>query len=528
MCNLDLLERRKRLFQEVGLPVNATSLEIAKRLKDTTDRLNNTMSKLTNVQNQLIESQCKNADNERLIEDLKARLAKYEVVDSVQAKIHDIQAQGQSEESTTKEPKASAKIVPTSNNSSVPPSKNPIGIKHTQSLRPKSNKKPGGQFGHKGKTYDIPTESCITSEQRWYPVGGLDTHKDCFEGPCRYVVDIPTSVFLDITKHIVMCRREINGNIVKGEFPKGVNSYMSYGPNFQSFIVYLNTYLNIPLNKLRELIKAMFGFTINNGTIVNIVNKMRKLSKRTYDKIRESVANSKVVGADESGVNVNGENYWLWAFQTTDATFLAIDKRRSREVIKRLFEDKELEHMILESDRWGSYFTDDIKVKNHQLCLAHLLRNLIYCTEAFPEEPWSMDMIELLRESIHRRKTEGVSKELYTEMCNRLNELLDKNFVYEPQSKEEENTMYKLRESLRKYRNYIFTFLIQPEVRYTNNDSEKAVRPMKTKLKVCGCFRKERGAENYAIFGSIIQTAIKNLKNPFEALQLIAKSAYEE
>ena len=70
------------------------------------------------------------------------------------------------------------------------------------------------------------------------------------------------------------------------------------------------------------------------------------------------------------------------------------------------------------------YFTDDITVKDHQLCLTHLLRNLIYCTETFPEEPWSMDMIELLRDSIHRRKTEGGSKELYTEMRNRLYELL--------------------------------------------------------------------------------------------------------
>ena len=72
----------------------------------------------------------------------------------------------------------------------------------------------------------------------------------------------------------------------------------------------------------------------------------------------------------------------------------------------------------------------------------------------------------------------------------------------------------------------LFTFLINYEVRFTNNDSEKAVRPIQTKLKESGCFRTERGAINYAMLGSIIQIAIKNSKNHLEALQLMAKSGY--
>lgn len=56
----------------------------------------------------------------------------------------------------------------------------------------------------------------------------------------------------------------------------------------------------------------------------------------------------------------------------------------------------------------------------------------------------------------------------------------------------------------------------------TNNDSEKALRPAKTKLKVSGCFRTETGVENYATMGPVIQTAVKNGQNPFEVLQIIA------
>ena len=69
---------------------------------------------------------------------------------------------------------------------------------------------------------------------------------------------------------------------------------------------------------------------------------------------------------------------------------------------------------------------------------------------------------------------------------------------------------------------YIFTFLANPDVPPTNNDSEKALRPAKTKLKVSGCFRSDEGAENYATVASVIQTAVKNGQNPFEVLRVIA------
>ena len=72
------------------------------------------------------------------------------------------------------------------------------------------------------------------------------------------------------------------------------------------------------------------------------------------------------------------------------------------------------------------------------------------------------------------------------------------------------------------HRDYIFTFLTNPAVPPTNNDSEKALRPAKTKLKVSGRFRTEAGAQNYA---TIIQTVVKSGQNPFEVLRVIATLA---
>lgn len=43
-------------------------------------------------------------------------------------------------------------IIKTSANNSIPPSKNPIGVPHTQSLRKPSGRKTGGQNAHQGST----------------------------------------------------------------------------------------------------------------------------------------------------------------------------------------------------------------------------------------------------------------------------------------------------------------------------------------------------------------------------------------
>ena len=106
----------------------------------------------------------------------------------------------------------------------------------------------------------------------------------------------------------------------------------------------------------------------------------------------------------------------------------------------------------------------------------------------------------------------------------RLDELLARPPVYTREDGRE-TELDKLKKSIDKHRGHVFTFLTNPAVPPTNNDSEKALRPAKTRLKVSGCFRTEAGVENYATVASVIQTAVKNGQNPFEALRVIAALA---
>lgn len=90
---------------------------------------------------------------------------------------------------------------------------------------------------------------------------------------------------------------------------------------------YLSTYQNVPFKRLTRLFETIFGLHISEGSVSNMLNAMRKLSKTPYETVRK-VAAGKVAGADETGVNINGRNSWLWAFQNAAATFLAFDRSR--------------------------------------------------------------------------------------------------------------------------------------------------------------------------------------------------------
>jgi len=157
-----------------------------------------------------------------------------------------------------------------------------------------------------------------------------------------------------------------------------------------------------------------------------------------------------------------------------------------------------------------------MNVKGHQICLAHILRELIYLEELEPEEPWPKKMIELLREAIHKRKTVEWEKIEREDIIKKFEVLI--YGCLKCVNKDIEN----LKKSLIKHRDNVFRFLLNPKIPYDNNASERSIRPLKLKQKVSGFFRTCNGAITYAIIHSLADTARKNNQSPFFALKCIA------
>ncbi|MFR9668118.1 MAG: IS66 family transposase [Rikenellaceae bacterium] len=409
----------------------------------------------------------------------------------------------------------------TSKNSSVPPSKNPIGTPRTQSLREKSGKKSGGQAGHAGVTKEW-NDTPDTIEGLQAPTICPSCGKNIedlpqYEGERRQMIDIPAVIVPMVKEYVEMRRKCTCGKCVKGEFPKEVSGTVCFGRNIDATVAYLSTLQNVPFARLTHLMEVLFGVKMSQGSISNILKRMRKKAQLPYEMIRKAIEQSSIVGADESGAKIDGKNHWMWTFQTELASYLAIDKSHGGKVVDSHFPDG-FPDSTLVSDRLALYF--NVVAKDHQICLAHLLRNTLYIEELTKGHKWTKEMLELLRGSIHRRKVEGCGEQLKAEYRERFDELLDREIVLK--SKKRQDIFDKFRDGLSKHRDNIFTFLVREDVPSDNNASERSLRPVKTKLKVSGQFKSSEGAQQYATIQSIVQTAKKCDQDPLVALLAVA------
>ena len=405
-----------------------------------------------------------------------------------------------------------------SHNSHIPPSKQELSLnksQRTKSLREKSDKLSGGQFGHPGVSLDFSREPDKVENHlpNYCSECGEDLSK--LESSFleeRWIIDIPP-VLPEITQHLIHGKQCVCGCIVKASAPASVNGFVSYGSNLKALVSYLNVEHHIPYKRLCEILRDVFDLPVSEGSIYNMLESVKSSSTTIYEEIRRRIESSDVVGADETGVNINGKQHWQWVFQTENLTYVYPDASRGKAAIDKHF-PKGLPRSWLVTDRHSSYF--NMNVKGHQICLAHILRELIYLEELEPEEPWPKKMIELLREAIHKRKTVEWEKIEREDIIKKFEVLI--YGCLKCVNKDIEN----LKKSLIKHRDNVFRFLLNPKIPYDNNASERSIRPLKLKQKVSGFFRTCNGAITYAIIHSLADTARKNNQSPFFALKCIA------
>ncbi|MDR2622012.1 MAG: IS66 family transposase, partial [Dysgonamonadaceae bacterium] len=328
----------------------------------------------------------------------------------------------------------------------------------------------------------------------------------------RWSIDLPPIV-PEVICHQIYQKQCSCGCQVKSEFPASVKSFVSYGSNLKAFISYLNIEHHLPYKRTAKILQEIFGLQISEGTIHNILERMKVSCSSIYDEIRKRILSSSVVGGEETGIKINSKLNWLWSFQTDQLTYVYPDISRGKAAIDKHFPDG-LPDSWLVSDRHSSYF--NMNVRGHQICLAHLLRELTYLEELEPEEPWPGKMKQLLREAIHKRKSLPWEQIDRKGILQKFDELIYTGLLKANQ--EIEN----LKKSLLKHRDNVFNFLFYPKIPYDNNASERSIRPMKVKQKVSGSFRSLQGAEAYAVIHSIADTARKNNQSPFFALKAVA------
>ena len=406
-----------------------------------------------------------------------------------------------------------------SRNSSVPPSHDQDRPKKNQSLRQKSDRKPGGQSGHKGSTLEMMAnpDEIIEHSPGFCERCGNDL-SNVAEIPMmrRQVVDIPP-VIPKYTEHRVFQRKCPCGHQCKGTFPENVRSPISYAANVQATIAYLHTRQYLPVGRTCELLRDICNLPLSQGTICNLLKGFATKCEPAYGPIAQRVRAAKVVGSDETGIKVDGSKGWFWTWQDRSATYIAFSKNRGMATITENF-PLGLQNAVLVHDCWASHFRTPCRT--HQLCIAHLLRELVYFCERYRSK-WAMDFKGLLYRALILKKK--LDPDRYKgpipdrdRIMGKLLELLERPLP------ENRKTLRAFHKRMIKYKDYIFTFLFQNEVPPDNNASQRAIRNVKVKQKVSGQFKTMQGARAYAIIRSVTDTCIKNGQNVMEAFKTIA------
>lgn len=176
---------------------------------------------------------------------------------------------------------------------------------------------------------------------------------------------------------------------------------------------------------------------------------------------------------------------------------------------------KGLPYSTLVTDRYQSYFK--MNVKDHQVCLAHLLRNAEYLNELDSNQDWSRRFIQLIEYSINLRREGNITSRKIKVLKTKMKNLFGESLTHL------DNEFEKFKRGILKTKDYLFTFLSNPSVPYDNNYIEWGVRKIKIKLKVGGCFRTDSGADDFTKLHSIAETAMKNGNSKFNAILAVVQ-----
>ncbi|QFS51045.1 DUF6444 domain-containing protein [Nostoc sphaeroides] len=194
------------------------------------------------------------------------------------------------------------KINRTSKNSSSPPSSDPLNTEK-QKQKNKSDKKRGGQAGHKGHSRHLYDASECESVLEHHP----ETCNCCGEklvgvdsNPYRHqIVEIPpiNPIIVEHRLHQLECRN--CGTLTRAKLPQDVAN-RGYGVRVVALVAVLSGLYRHSTRMVQSAMQDIFGIRMCLGTV-------NKLKKEASDAIESAVweakiyvQNSPVVGADET------------------------------------------------------------------------------------------------------------------------------------------------------------------------------------------------------------------------------------
>ena len=244
----------------------------------------------------------------------------------------------------------------------------------------------------------------------------------------------------------------------------------------------------------------------------------------------EQLMQEPVVNADESGLRVAGSLKWLHVLSTTTLTWYGVHRKRGRQALDFFAILPEFLGRLVH-DCWKPYLELSCL---HALCVAHILRELIFIHEEC-DQTWAKSLADLLLDMNRKREKQkllasGFSSQRLKKWHQRYQKILREGRAVNPsiiprpnvpkkRGRKKQTKAQNLLDRLENHENWVLAFLHDFHIPFTNNLAEQDIRMIKVKQKVSGAFRTFEGAELFASIRSYISTARKQGRSILQELK---------
>jgi transposase len=308
--------------------------------------------------------------------------------------------------------------------------------------------------------------------------------------------------------------------------PAGARSGpVGYGPNLAAFAVYLMVVQFIPAHRVVALLESLTGTAPSVGFVHGMLNRAAGLLTETHQRIRALITLAHAVCCDETPLRVGpkrapagkkkAERYLLVACTELYTHFLIGD--RSMDTFKA-FVVKDLTGSVIVHDRYKNYDSAQLGTLVHQLCTAHLLRDLDDAAQIYPDTVWPGQIADALRGLIgqanlaREQDLPAIPADVRDQLLRRLRNgmLVGLSDTLSHGTRPGERKARLLLEVLRDRPDDVLRFAHDLQVPPTSNQAERDLRPSKIQQKISGRLTSiKRTQDRYTILG-YLNTAAKH------------------
>jgi transposase len=412
-----------------------------------------------------------------------------------------------------------------SGNSSMAPSADDLPGRTPPPARPgrgKGGRRPGKQPG-------APGSHLAWSENPDDTVGHF-SHGECECGAdlaaaadlgvaaSHQVADIPleTATVTQHDLHEVACRC---GRVHRAPAPAGARTpgTVTYGVALQAWCVYLIAAHAIPVHRCAALIEALTGAEPSPGFVHSMIARAAAAVAEANRAIRCLIILAHVISADETPVRAGPgpktRKKYLLVACTHLLTYYFLGDRSMKTFEAFVLPD--MGGTVVVHDRYQNY--DAIPGLIHQLCAAHILRDLAGAAETYPDAHWPVQASQALQGLIHAAnvaRAQGlpaIPDDIAAPLTRAFRHGVLVGLSELPRvAGRKQRPCRDLLECLRDRQADVLRFTTDLRIPPTSNQAERDLRPAKTQQKISGRLRSEQATrDRYAIRG-YISTAAKH------------------